>query len=485
MFSLQFPLPSIKTKLSPSKSFRQVPSVLNNQSFSSSRKHSSQNLLSLSVPKSSLIITSSTKPVVEEVNEGNERITDAKVQTEQCRLRTGLKLESIPKHVAIIMDGNARWARKRGLPPTSGHEAGLRSLREILDSCCKLGIRVLTVFAFSTDNWVRPQMEVGFLMRLFERGLEDELENFMRKNIQVSVIGDSSKLPISLQKLITKATETTKNNARLQLIVAVSYSGRHDLVQACQSISQKVKDGKIELEDIDETLINQELETSCTEFPYPDLLIRTSGELRISNFMLWQLAYTELLFVESLWPDFGESKFLEALLSFQRRQRRYGEKVMVERLSQGNTGKVAVSTDAKNSSKDELPSGLSSQLIPKHMAILFQLPICGNWVIKVLTVFAFSSENWIRPQMEVDILMKLFERILQEELENFMRELLELGSSICNRGFYKLPNSLHRWVIKPTETTKNNSFQLIMAVDYRGRNDIVQACQSISPKVKN
>ncbi|KAI3973493.1 hypothetical protein MKW92_041519 [Papaver armeniacum] len=306
MFSLLLPLPSIKTRLSPSISFKQVPSILNNQSFSSSRKHSSQTLpSSLSIPKSSLIITSSTKAVIEEVNEGNERITDAKVQTEEWRFRTGLKLESIPKHVAVIMDGNARWARQRGLPPTSGHEAGLRSLREIVDSCCKLGIRVLTVFAFSTDNWVRPQMEVGFLMRLFERGLEDELENFY-------------------EKLIAKATETTKNNTRLQLIVAVSYSGRYDLVQACQSISQKVKDGKIQLEDIDETLINQELETSCTKYPYPDLLIRTSGELRISNFMLWQLAYTELLFVESLWPDFGESEFLEALHSFQRRQRRYG-----------------------------------------------------------------------------------------------------------------------------------------------------------------
>ncbi|KAI3836877.1 hypothetical protein MKW98_005210 [Papaver atlanticum] len=326
MFSLQLPLPSMKTRLSPSISFKQVPSILNNQSFSNSRKHSSQILpSSLSIPKSSLFISSSsTKAVIEEVNEGNERITDAKVQTEEWRLRTGLKLESIPKHVAVIMDGNARWARQRGLPPTSGHEAGLRSLRKIVDSCFKLGIRVLTVFAFSTDNWIRPQMEVGFLMRLFERGLEDELENFMRKNIQVSVIGDSSKLPISLQKLITKAAETTKNNTRLQLIVAVSYSGRYDLVQACQSISQKVKDGKIELEDIDETLINQELETSCTKYPYPDLLIRTSGELRISNFMLWQLAYTELLFVESLWPDFGESEFLEALHSFQRRQRRYG-----------------------------------------------------------------------------------------------------------------------------------------------------------------
>ncbi|KAI3833685.1 hypothetical protein MKX03_004020 [Papaver bracteatum] len=323
MFSLQLPLPSMETRLSPSISFKQVPSILNNQSFSSSRKHSSQILSSyLSSPKSSLITTSSaTKAVIEEVN---ERITDAKIQTEQWHLRTGLKLESIPKHVAVIMDGNARWARQRGLPPTSGHEAGLRRLREIVDSCCKLGIRVLTVFAFSTDNWVRPQMEVGFLMRLFERGLEDELENFMRKNIQVSVIGDSSKLPISLQKLITKAAETTKNNTRFQLIVAVSYSGRYDLVQACQSISQKVKDGKIEPEDIDETLINQELETSCTKYPYPDLLIRTSGELRISNFMLWQLAYTELLFVESLWPDFGESEFLEALRSFQRRQRRYG-----------------------------------------------------------------------------------------------------------------------------------------------------------------
>uniref|UniRef100_A0A5B6YRZ2 Alkyl transferase n=1 Tax=Davidia involucrata TaxID=16924 RepID=A0A5B6YRZ2_DAVIN len=150
--------------------------------------------------------------------------------------------------------------------------------------------------------------------------------DFNREDIQISIIGDSSKLPESLQELITNAEEATKHNSRLQLIVAVSYSGHYDILQACQSIALKVKDGLIEPEEINELLIEQELETNCTEIPYPDLLIRTSGELRVSNFLLWQLAYTELFFAQSHWPDFGEAEFLEALRSFQQRQRRYGSR---------------------------------------------------------------------------------------------------------------------------------------------------------------
>ncbi|OUZ99081.1 Decaprenyl diphosphate synthase-like [Macleaya cordata] len=324
MFSLQFPLPSIESRLSPYKS-KSASSILNDQSRSSSTSKNLQIFPSLCLPKSR-VLSSATEVVVEELEGGvnGSRVSDARVPSEQWPLPAGLRREYIPNHVAVIMDGNVRWARQRGLPSSSGHEAGIRSLRELVELCCKWGIRVLTVFAFSSDNWTRPQMEVDFLLSLFERGLEEELENFMREDIQISVIGDSSKLPISLRKLITNATETTKNNSRLQLIVAVSYSGRYDIVQACQSIAYKVKDGLIKPEDIDESLISQELETNCTEFPYPDLLIRTSGELRMSNFMLWQLAYTELFFVNSLWPDFGEKEFAEALHSFQQRQRRYG-----------------------------------------------------------------------------------------------------------------------------------------------------------------
>lgn len=164
-------------------------------------------------------------------------------------------------------------------------------------------------------------------MGLFERGLQNELEAFMRQDIRISVIGDTSKLPRNLRELINKAEVATTNNSRLHLVVAVNYSGQYDVVQACRKISQKVKEGLIEADDIDEFLMEQELETKCTDFPCPDLLIRTSGELRISNFLLWQLAYTELFFVESFWPDFGETEFIEALCSFQKRRRRYGRRL--------------------------------------------------------------------------------------------------------------------------------------------------------------
>ncbi|XP_052173917.1 cis-prenyltransferase 4, chloroplastic-like [Diospyros lotus] len=244
--------------------------------------------------------------------------------TQVEELPAGLRRELLPEHVAVVMDGNRRWAQERGFPVGSGYEAGVRALRRLLELCCRWGIRVLTVFAFSSDNWFRPKMEVDFLMSLFARGLKDELNNILRKNIRLSIIGDSSKLPVSLKELIADAEQRTKNNSGLQLIVAVSYSGKYDIVQACRNIAVKVKDGLVEPEDINEFLIEQELQTNCTEMPHPDLLIRTSGELRVSNFLLWQLAYTELYFTESHWPDFGESEFVKALQSFEQRQRRYG-----------------------------------------------------------------------------------------------------------------------------------------------------------------
>ncbi|CAA7032293.1 unnamed protein product [Microthlaspi erraticum] len=243
---------------------------------------------------------------------------------EEETLPDGLQPELMPKHVAVIMDGNGRWAKSRGLQPWDGHRAGVEALREIVELCGKWGIQVLTVFAFSTDNWIRPRIEIDFLLSLFERTLKSELQTLAKNNVRISIIGDSSKLPISLLRVINEVEEVTKNNTRLQLIVAVGYSGKYDVLQACRGIAQKVKDGEIEVEEIDERLIEQELETNCTEFPYPDLLIRTSGELRVSNFLLWQLAYTELFFAQELWPDFGRSGFIEALMSFQQRQRRFG-----------------------------------------------------------------------------------------------------------------------------------------------------------------
>ncbi|XP_034687791.1 dehydrodolichyl diphosphate synthase 2 [Vitis riparia] len=268
------------------------------------------------VPRFHKLRTAKTDVVgEEEAREVNERAEE---------FPDGLLRELMPEHVAVIMDGNVRWAQKRGLPAASGHQAGVRSLRELVELCCKWGIKVLSVFAFSYDNWSRSEGEVGFLMSLIERVVKAELPTFGREGIRVSVIGDVSKLPEQLQKLIIDVEETTKENSRLQFIVALSYSGQRDILQACKNIGHKVKDGLIEPEDINKSLIEQELQTNCTEFPFPDLLIRTSGELRVSNFMLWQIAYTELCFFSTLWPDFGKDEFVEALRSFQKRQRRYG-----------------------------------------------------------------------------------------------------------------------------------------------------------------
>ncbi|RDX89203.1 Dehydrodolichyl diphosphate synthase 2, partial [Mucuna pruriens] len=236
-----------------------------------------------------------------------------------------LVVELMPKHVAVIMDGNGRWAKLRGLPPSAGHQAGVEPLRRLLRLCCSWGIEVLTVFMFSTDNWLRPKVEVDYFMTLFETTLKNVIIDFMKKKeIRISAIGDLSKLPNSLQRMIASAEENTKHNSKLHFIVAVSYSGKYDVVQACKSVAKKVKDGFLYLDDINENIIEQELETNFTKFPHPDLLIRTGGELRLSNFLLLQLAYTELYFDKKFWPDFGKEDFVDALSSFQQRKRRYG-----------------------------------------------------------------------------------------------------------------------------------------------------------------
>ncbi|KAH0721669.1 hypothetical protein KY290_005819 [Solanum tuberosum] len=293
---------------------------LSNTRFCSQPKSITNPLISLKLP-SIHPLAFAQKAAVSNIDTGVAAIDGS---AEEVLLPPQLRRELMPKHVAVIMDGNRRWAKMRGLPAALGYEAGIRAVRNIIELCGNWGIRVLTLFAFSSDNWLRPKVEVDILMSLFERALNDELENFARAGIRISIIGDSSKLPKSLQDLIAKAVKTTKENSRLHLVVAVNYSGQHDVVQACQTIAQKVKDGIIETKDINSFLIEQELQTNCLDFPCPDLLIRTSGELRLSNFLLWQLAYAELFFSHSHWPDFGEAEFLEALCSFQRRQRRYG-----------------------------------------------------------------------------------------------------------------------------------------------------------------
>ncbi|KAI3997928.1 hypothetical protein MKX01_024920 [Papaver californicum] len=216
------------------------------------------------------------------------------------KLPVGLSRETIPKPVAVIMDDNRRWAKKKGLEPMLGHEAGVRSLVKLLS----------LLYAFSTENWIRPELGVDFLMKLFEKILKEELDYFYEaggSNFCNRVFHEASKITT---KMHNNGNRNHQKNSSCHLIMAVNYSGRTDIVHACQRISNKVKDGLVQPEDIDERLINHELETKCTEFPYPDLLIRTSGELRLSNFLMWKLAYTELYFDESFWPDFGEKQFL-------------------------------------------------------------------------------------------------------------------------------------------------------------------------------
>ncbi|GMP89667.1 hypothetical protein CsSME_00041140 [Camellia sinensis var. sinensis] len=245
-------------------------------------------------------------------------------EDDEEELPKGLRRDLMPKHVAVILDGNRRWGRERGLSVNETHRAGGKKLAEIATLCRKWGMKVLTVFAFSTENWTRPKEEVDILMNFFGEQMASYLGDTTRYGIRVSTIGDKSKLPEILQKTASQLEEATKGNSKFHIIVALNYGGQQDITQACKKVAGKVKEGLIEVEDITKSIIEQELETNCAEYPNPDLLIRTSGEIRVSNFMLWQLAYAEMLFVDKLWPDFQESDFAEALRAFQQRQRRYG-----------------------------------------------------------------------------------------------------------------------------------------------------------------
>ncbi|CAE6248183.1 unnamed protein product [Arabidopsis arenosa] len=236
----------------------------------------------------------------------------------------GLRRELMPRHVAVIMDGNRRWAKQAGLLTSQGYEAGAKRLIELAELCFKLGINTVSAFAFSTENWGRHKIEVKCLMYLFQRYLKSKIQFFQSKEIRVSVIGNLAKIPESLLGIITEIEDATKSYKKKHLILAIDYSGRFDILRACKSIVKKSEHGLIREKDVDETLFERELQTKCTEFPSPDLLIRTSGEQRISNFFLWQLAYTELFFSPVLWPDFDKDKLLDALASYQHRERRFG-----------------------------------------------------------------------------------------------------------------------------------------------------------------
>ncbi|MES2998826.1 MAG: isoprenyl transferase [Pseudomonadota bacterium] len=227
-----------------------------------------------------------------------------------------------PRHLAIIMDGNGRWAKQRHLPRMLGHKEGLKVVRKIVKKCGELKIEVLTLFAFSSENWQRPVQEVNNLMTLFLNTLKGEIEKLNQNNVQLRVVGSLERFKEPLRQWIKKSQKLTVKNTGLKLIVAVDYSGQWDIIQAVQALARQVKAGSLQSEAITQDLFARYL--SLSDLPPPDLLIRTSGEYRISNFLLWQLAYTELYFTETLWPDFNEEALQKALLFYSQRERRFG-----------------------------------------------------------------------------------------------------------------------------------------------------------------
>ncbi len=229
----------------------------------------------------------------------------------------------LPTHVAIIMDGSGRWAKKRLLNRIKGHEKGAETVRTIVRTCRQIGIRNLTLYAFSTENWQRPKTEIQALMTLLIKFLDSELKEMMDNNIRLDTIGEIDRLPQSVQKALRRTKETTQENNGMRLILALSYGGRSEIVRMAQALAQKASTGAIEPHAIDTDLVSQHLYTA--DIPDPDLLIRTSGEMRISNFLLWQIAYTEICVTDTLWPDFGKEEFLRILKDFQQRERRYGK----------------------------------------------------------------------------------------------------------------------------------------------------------------
>jgi undecaprenyl diphosphate synthase len=234
-----------------------------------------------------------------------------------------LNLSNLPNHIAIIMDGNGRWAKKKGLLRNLGHQGGAKTVREIVEICAEINVKYLTLYAFSTENWNRPQLEVDLLMKLLISSLKKELKTLQKNNIKLVTIGNIDSLPTKVSVELKDVVEKTKNNSRLTLTLALSYSSREELIKTIKEISLKVKNNLISPENIDESVINNHLYTR--NLPDVDLLIRTSGEQRISNFLLWQIAYAELYFTETLWPDFNKENLFKAILNYQNRERRFGK----------------------------------------------------------------------------------------------------------------------------------------------------------------
>ncbi|WZL75025.1 isoprenyl transferase [Clostridiaceae bacterium 35-E11] len=228
----------------------------------------------------------------------------------------------LPKHIAIIMDGNGRWAKKRGLPRTAGHKAGVESLREIIRTCSELNVQYLTLYAFSTENWKRPEGEVVALMQLLVFYLRKEIDELHNNHVKIRTIGDIHELPINALNEINSAVEKTKNNSGLVVNIALNYGGRDEIIRATKQLCYKAKNNEIDIEKIDQAMFEQYLYT--VDVPDPDLVIRPSGELRISNFLLWQIAYSEFWFSNIFWPDFSCEYLMQAIIDFQNRDRRFG-----------------------------------------------------------------------------------------------------------------------------------------------------------------
>ena len=238
-------------------------------------------------------------------------------------IKNNIQENLLPKHIAIIMDGNGRWAKIRSMARTFGHENGAKSVRQVVEGCAELGVENLTLYAFSTENWNRPKLEVETLMKLLISSLKKEINTLLNNNIKLCTIGDLNTLPKRVHKELTEVMEKTKLNKRMTLTIALSYGSREELVNTVKEISIKVKNNIISAEKIDESIINEHLYTQ--NLPDVDLLIRTSGEKRISNFLLWQIAYAELYFTNTLWPDFSKEDLYQAIIEYQKRERRFGK----------------------------------------------------------------------------------------------------------------------------------------------------------------
>ena len=230
---------------------------------------------------------------------------------------------SIPQHVAVIMDGNGRWAKQNNMPRLYGHRNGIKAVRQITEAAAECGVKYLTLYAFSTENWNRPAEEVKGLMQLLVSAIENETQTLMKNNVRLLTIGNTAQLPADVAQRLNECIRRTASNTGLTLVLALSYSSRWELQEAIRSIAAEVADGRLNMDNINDQTIAEHLTTRG--IPDPDLLIRTSGETRISNFLLWQIAYTELYFTPSLWPDFGKADFYEAVVDFQKRERRFGK----------------------------------------------------------------------------------------------------------------------------------------------------------------